>query len=185
MINEILSISWIFAPAAFANMAPVIANNIDIIKKYNTPIDLRKTYKGRRLLGDNKTYRGLVAGVVMGIFVVSVEIFIYQNLEWTHQFTKGINYGEISVLMIGLLMGLGAGIGDAVESFFKRLKNIKPGDNWFPFDQIDFITGAIILCLPIFVLPLGTYLVLYVMSLALHPTINIIGWLLGLQKTPF
>jgi CDP-diglyceride synthetase len=34
--------------------------------------------------------------------------------------------------------------GDAVKSFFKRRLGITPGKSWFPFDQLDFVLGAIL-----------------------------------------
>ena len=39
-------------------------------------------------------------------------------------------------------MGLGAGVGDAVKSFFKRRVGIAPGSSWLFFDQLDFFVGA-------------------------------------------
>jgi hypothetical protein len=48
-------------------------------------------------------------------------------------------------LLPGLLMGLGAGIGDAVKSFFKRRIDIEPGESWPVFDQLDFFLGAYVL----------------------------------------
>ena len=43
----------------------------------------------------------------------------------------------------GLLMGVGAGIGDAVKSFLKRQLGISAGSPWLGFDQLDFFLGAL------------------------------------------
>ncbi|KAA0006124.1 MAG: CDP-archaeol synthase, partial [Thermoplasmata archaeon] len=40
----------------------------------------------------------------------------------------------------------GALLGDIVESFFKRRVGKERGEDWIPFDQVDFLIGALILC---------------------------------------
>jgi CDP-2,3-bis-(O-geranylgeranyl)-sn-glycerol synthase len=37
----------------------------------------------------------------------------------------------------------GALLGDIIESFFKRRVGRKRGEDWIPFDQIDFILGVL------------------------------------------
>ena len=46
---------------------------------------------------------------------------------------------------IGLLLGSGALIGDAVKSFFKRKEGIKPGNRFIPWDQLDYSIGSLVL----------------------------------------
>jgi CDP-2,3-bis-(O-geranylgeranyl)-sn-glycerol synthase len=176
---------WIFAPAAYANMSPVIANNLPFLKGFNTPLDFGKTFRGKRVFGDNKTYRGILSGVVMAIIIVTIEIILARSFSWPSQISQGIDYTSFATLSLGVALGLGAGLGDAVESFFKRQAEIKPGDNWVPFDQIDFMLGAFILSFPLLTLPLSVYLATFIATLLLHPTFNIISWLFGLQDRPF
>ena len=38
---------------------------------------------------------------------------------------------------------IGALLGDIIESFFKRRIGKSRGENWIPFDQIDFILGVL------------------------------------------
>ena len=52
-----------------------------------------------------------------------------------------LDYGNCR-LWLGVLMGLGTGIGDAVKSFFKRQIGIAPGASWIGFDQLDFFVGS-------------------------------------------
>ena len=52
-----------------------------------------------------------------------------------------IDYGNCS-LWLGVSMGAGTGVGDAVKSFFKRQIGIAPGASWIGFDQLDFFVGT-------------------------------------------
>jgi len=51
-------------------------------------------------------------------------------------------------LMIIIIFSLcfGALLGDMMESFFKRRIGRDRGQDWIPFDQLDFIVGALVLC---------------------------------------
>jgi CDP-2,3-bis-(O-geranylgeranyl)-sn-glycerol synthase len=44
-------------------------------------------------------------------------------------------------------ISMGALFGDIVESFFKRRIGKERGESWYPFDQLDFVLGALILAL--------------------------------------
>jgi CDP-2,3-bis-(O-geranylgeranyl)-sn-glycerol synthase len=122
---------YFMLPAYFANMAPVIVKKINFLKY---PLDFGKRINGKRVFGENKTFRGLFFGIVFGIIVA-----YFQNLIGVSSIVDYSNWH-----LLGLLLGSGAIIGDSVESFFKRQLGIKPGTRFFPFDQIDFVIGAIV-----------------------------------------
>jgi CDP-2,3-bis-(O-geranylgeranyl)-sn-glycerol synthase len=63
-------------------------------------------------------------------------------------------------------MGLGAGLGDSVKSFFKRRMNIERGESWPVFHQLDFFVGACLFVAPISAPPfLPTFLSLPIIFL--------------------
>lgn len=109
---------WIFLPAAVANMAPVFAARFNWLPQLARPIS-------QNFLGNNKTWRGLLLGVLFGS---ATGYFQY----------AGSSYG----LLAGVLLGFGALFGDAAKSFIKRRFNIMPGQPWPPWDQIDYVVGA-------------------------------------------
>lgn len=185
MLNDILSILWVFLPVAYANMAPVIANNIQFFKKFSQPLDFSHTFRGKRIFGDHKTVRGLLAGVVLGTIVVGVQMVIATNYSWFEQYSLSIDYSSAVTLLMGAIMGFGALAGDAIKSFFKRQIDIAPGKNWIPFDQLDFVTGGLLASTIFFVLPLRLYILGLLIALVLHPTANVLAWLLRMQDRPF
>ncbi len=182
-MNLLIAI-WVFLPAGLANMAPVIANNIPLLKNFTQPLDGNKKFRGKRIFGDHKTVRGLLSGVLMGLCVGLIQILIFNLLGWPSNDVSAIDYGSLQAIYLGAILGLGAITGDAIKSFFKRQVGIEPGKNWFFFDQSDYVIGAILISLPFYTLPFSTYIFLLFIGLILHPVINFFAWLLHLQDSP-
>ena len=129
---------WLILPAYIANASALLLGG-------GLPVDFGKKWSdGKRLLGDGKTWRGLFIGTFIGMtagFGFSVISKFALNID----FPIKINDFTGFPLMIPILFSLcfGALIGDIIESFFKRRIGKERGENWIPFDQIDFILGVL------------------------------------------
>jgi len=178
MFNFILGILWLFLPAGLANMSPALFRWFPFL---NTPIDYGKIRGGKRILGDNKTWRGLICGTLVAIIFVFIQKSIY---PWTGGFSI-INYSEINFLFLGFLLGFGALFGDIFESFLKRRKNLEPGESWVPYDQIDWILGGILFLNIYILLPLKTNIGILIIFGIIHPVVNHIAYWLDIRKTKF
>ena len=135
----IIQALWLILPAYFANgFAPLVGGG--------TPIDFGKKYKdGKRILGDGKTWRGLLIGTLIGM-IAGFGLSIFAKFVNQTEFVWiGITDFTGFPIMIPLLFSIcfGALSGDVVESFFKRRIGRKRGEDWIPFDQIDFILGVL------------------------------------------
>ncbi len=120
-------ILYFFLPAIMANLAPIFAAYYRVLPSLDRPLDGGLTLRGQPLFGGHKTIRGLITGVIAASII-------------------GLLQGNF---ILGLAMGIGAIWGDAIKSFCKRQLNIAPGARWSPWDQIDFVIGAIIFSFPI------------------------------------
>ena len=69
-------------------------------------------------------------------------------------------------------MGFGALAGDLVKSFFKRRIGINPGAKFIPFDQTDFVVGALVFIMPIFDLTLEIFFASLLLSFILDIIVN-------------
>lgn len=164
---------WFFLPAGMSNMAPVLGNKIPGWNQWKTPLDLGHTYKGQRIFGTNKSWRGLVSGVLLSSLLGWL-IFPHLDIH--------LSFGNF--ILLGGASGAGALIGDAVESFFKRQAGVKPGHSWFPFDQLDYIVGGILFSLPFIRLQLIDYLLIVVWYFGLHLLSSYVGFRLGFKEKP-
>jgi len=167
----VLTAVYFFLPAYAANMAPELVKWIP----WKTPIWKKK-------LGNHKTWKGLIVGTLMGGVV-----FLLQ--KWLFQFgifykISLIDYADFSI-MLGLLLGLGALIGDSIESYYKRKRKIKPGESWMPWDQLDFVIGGVVLGWLVYIPKIEIVLVLLIVSPFLHAGASRVGYWLKIKKTKF
>ena len=176
--QAVLQILYFFLPAYLANMSPVLVGHR--LEALATPIDGGKSFRGKRILGDHKTWRGLVAGVVVGMVV-----FELQRLVYAAELIQDLALIDYSAhpLIPGLLMGLGAGVGDALKSFFKRRIGVAPGASWLVFDQLDFLVGAYAFVALVYVPPLLPTLASLPIIFLGNVSITAAGYWLGLKET--
>lgn len=171
----ILKCFYLMLPAYFANMAPVMVKKISL---FAFPVDFDKKLNDKPILGKNKTFRGLVFGVIFAI-VISYFQFLLYNIE----FYKNLSFFNYqNWLLFGFLIGFGALIGDLAKSFFKRRLGIEPGAKFVPFDQTDFVVGALIFIMPIFELTLRIFIVSLLLSFVLHIIVNHIAFYLKIRN---
>lgn len=170
MFKTILQTIWLLLPAGVANMAPVLFKWLPVL---NTPIDFGRSIHGQRIFGQNKTWRGLLIGILAGIVVVYLQQKFYPG------------YGTENFILLGALLGGGALLGDLVKSFFKRRVAIAPGQSWWFFDQIDWIVGALVLVSFYKSVSWQIWLTALVIFGLLHPVINLVGYYLGIKQNKF
>ncbi len=177
-LNFVLGAFWFILPAYLANMAPVLVP--DWLKLRNVRLDLGKNWSdGRPVLGNHKSLHGLIVSVLLGAATGLVLELACESYAWN--FCIGVPSGW----KVGALLGLGAIVGDSVKSFFKRRFNHKPGQKWFPWDQIDFILGAFAFASMKVRVDLTFLVFLVIVTPILHRITNWIGWKLGLKEVPW
>ena len=160
-----LQLLYLMIPAYLANMAPpVLAKH----SPWNAPMDFGLSVGGIRIFGSHKTW----AGFAIGVLVALLAGFILSKAYWPFEF---------SALAWSALVGVGALLGDAVKSFFKRRIGVTPGKPWIPFDQIDYTVGALALGSIVF-FPgwLNAFLVVFISAFG-HIATNHIGYWLGVR----
>ena len=165
-------------------MSPAyLANTIAVLTGGKYPIDQGKLHSdGNRILGDGKTWSGLIGGTIGGM------ILGYGLIVFIHEYI-----GEFLNLSILFLLSFGALFGDMTASFYKRRQNLQRGDKFALLDMYDFIFMSLLLCfifqrdwLLSWILdgwvPLFTILVL---TPFLHRGVNIIGYKIGVKNEPW
>jgi CDP-2,3-bis-(O-geranylgeranyl)-sn-glycerol synthase len=176
---------WLMLPALIPNPAAVLVGG-------GTPMDLGRTWRGRRVLGDGKTWRGFIGGATCGMLFGILQIGVGQAAKLGDSWT----FGEWpSALVIVLCLSFGSMIGDTMGSFVKRRVGVDRGFKAPGLDQYNFVVGAVIL-LMIFRFDWfdqhyvegdaiwGLVALLVVVPL-LHRGINIIGYKMGKKNVPW
>jgi CDP-2,3-bis-(O-geranylgeranyl)-sn-glycerol synthase len=88
-------------------------------------------------------------------------------------------------LVYGAMLCLGAIVGDAVASFFKRRLKLAPGREVLLLDQLDFIVGGIAFTLYAYVPSLIEVGVLMAVTLFFHKLANFLAFQIKLKRVPW
>jgi CDP-2,3-bis-(O-geranylgeranyl)-sn-glycerol synthase len=161
-----------------------VAAKIPYLRAWNTPVDGGATFRGKPLLGKNKTWRGFLFGVAAGTLTAWVLYQLYVLNTESLPFIRTDLYMSVNPVLFGILSSIGALAGDAVESFAKRQLSIPSGSTWFPFDQLDYIAGGIVLTFWFAPLPFSLYLLAFVVAFLSHLGASYIGYSIGIKEKP-
>ncbi|ADJ13604.1 CDP-2,3-bis-(O-geranylgeranyl)-sn-glycerol synthase [Halalkalicoccus jeotgali] len=170
---------WVMLPAYVPNNAAVLAGG-------GAPIDGGRTWKGRRLLGDGKTWRGTIVGTLIGIGVA----YLLNVFQPTAVSAFGVSVPTFP-LAVMITLPLGAMLGDMAASFIKRRTGRNRGAPLPGVDQLDFAVVALVLTalvafewvLAVFTLPL--LVVVFVVTPVLHVVTNVLAYLFGFKHEPW
>ncbi|MGC8651672.1 MAG: CDP-2,3-bis-(O-geranylgeranyl)-sn-glycerol synthase [Candidatus Micrarchaeia archaeon] len=149
-------------PAYIANGAPVLFGG-------GAPLDMGKSFLGKRIFGDHKTVRGTIAMLAGGI-VVGLAEYPFRNY----------------MLAIAVLMSAGAIFGDLLGSFVKRRLGMREGASLPVMDQYSFFVFAVLFSMPLGHLPdIYGYVFIIVLTGLLHLVTNVGAHRLRLKDVPW
>ena len=184
---------WFFLPAFVANPSAVLWGR-------GTPMDFGRTLRdGERLLGDGKTWRGLIggtlSGALLGLLLFLPFAFLDPSSSWSFgQPASDAGAAAVLAFVASAVLAFGALLGDVVGAFLKRRMHKPRGAKAPGLDQYDFVVGGLLLSLlvagwsvPRFFSGDGWYglLAIILITPALHRGVNILGYRLGKKHEPW
>jgi CDP-archaeol synthase len=154
------------------------------------PIDQGRSFRGKRIFGDNKTYRGVVVvglGTMIGFGLQSLLLHRTASIRGIELF----DYAFFKSLALGLAVGVAAMLSELPNSFIKRRFEIAPGSvakGWkraifYVYDQIDFLLGAWLVLAIVVPITVGRALLSAGLLLVAHQLMSSVGHALGMRKT--
>ncbi len=181
----------IFAALTIWRLLPAyLANTLAVVFGGPPPIDGGRSCRdGRRILGDGKTWRGLVGGTAGGMLVGVAILLLGRSQGWDEYW----HADWIGVLWLFFLLAFGALFGDMAASFLKRRLDVQRGQKAPGLDQFDFIIMALLLAGLFGGGWLGSWLfdgwipllTIFIATPLLHRAVNIIGYKMGLKNEPW
>lgn len=189
---EILTIivlgMWLFLPAMLPNSAAVVFG------KYlpSAKMDFGKSWRGKRIFGDGKSWSGFFGGAISGIILGFILIGIASIWDPENYWGYGPFWRNIGIIAC---LAFGAVLGDLCGAFIKRRFGLERGQKAPVLDQYDFVAGAFLLTALFFpdwiydTYIEGYHIIALIFLLAImflvHRTVNIIGYKAGLKKEPW
>jgi len=176
MLMLIFKCAWFLLPAALSNTFASLGSKLPVPGFLGKPIN-------EGLFGSHKTFRGFVVGPLTGILAAWIQSWLYLNFPFFAQNTM-INYSKASFLIVGFLLGFGALTGDLIKSFFKRRFGKRPGEDWFPWDELDWAIGALIFISLIYLPNLEELIKTLIIYFLVHVASDRVAYFTGIKKTP-
>lgn len=135
LLGVILHSLYYISPAYCANAFAVFGGG--------KPVDFGRTWKGKRIFGDGKTWRGLVIGIIAGSLFGLMWFYLSQSGPLSENYFGVFDF-RITTPLFGLYLALGAMAGDLANSFLKRRMNLKPGQALWGLDQWNLLFGGLL-----------------------------------------
>ena len=170
---------WAMLPAYVPNNAAVLAGG-------GRPIDGGRTWNGRRLLGDGKTWRGTAVGTLVGAALAA----LLNVLAAPASAALGVDVPTFPLRAM-IALPFGAMLGDILASFLKRRTGRERGAAFPGVDQLDFVVVSLgLTALAAFdwftdVFTLPVIAVVLVITPALHLGTNAVAYKLGFKDEPW
>ncbi len=169
---------WEFISGIILYLAPMyFANSSAMLLGGKTPIDLGKKFPdGNRIFGAGKTFRGFFFGTAVGTAVAFIINYFFpqQSVMLTPNYP-----------LLGFLLALGAILGDLAGSFIKRRMGMEAGKPAFLLDQLDFVAGAVVLGLPLYIPGIFALAIIALVTLFVHRLSNYLAYRIKLKKVPW
>jgi CDP-archaeol synthase len=177
---------WLFLPLLGSVLAHAPVIRFDVLKALKRPIDGGVRFRGRRVFGDNKTWRGFLvmgAGVFLAALLLSRWPWYWRKLP---EEIRGVGPAPF-----GVLLGLGTVLAELPGSFLKRQLDVPPGEQrrspggvlLSAWDQGDFVIGAWLLLTPVWVMPVRQVAMSFVVVGIVHFLVSTVGRWLGVRRT--
>ncbi|MCL4325811.1 MAG: CDP-2,3-bis-(O-geranylgeranyl)-sn-glycerol synthase [Candidatus Thermoplasmatota archaeon] len=130
LFYKVVLILWLLLPSYFANSAALLVGG-------GKPIDFGRSYKGNRIFGKGKTWRGFIGGISLGFLLGLLQQYVARNYIYMIVPPFSSNYTEAALIIITL--SFSAMLGDLIGSFVKRRLGYKSGSELPGVDQLSFL----------------------------------------------
>jgi len=196
MADSVLQIYVSLAPVIIAGVLNMVWCSSQLAPRLNRPLDNGAVlWDGRRVFGDNKTWRGLLGMLALGVIAFVPWSLLVQatSLDQWDLFHQSHAATLVYDACVGALLGAAYALFELPNSFLKRRLDIAPGKEstgprkWLfvVLDQIDSVVGCAVV-----VAILATVTPFFVLSLILvggltHILLNMGLFAVGLRRNRF
>jgi CDP-diglyceride synthetase len=153
-MTTLLALSWLALPIIAAGLVHLAVMKLDLLPALRRqPIDGGLRLRGRRLFGDNKTWRGAVVTIVTTTVAAWA---LAQLADCCWALPTLVPFASEHPLAWGALLGTGYIVGELPNSFAKRQLGIAPGASgrgpagvaFWVVDQLDSLVGMLLFVAP-------------------------------------
>jgi CDP-2,3-bis-(O-geranylgeranyl)-sn-glycerol synthase len=181
VIPSFISSLILFIPAFIANPSAVLTGGHFVI-------DGGKLWRGRRLLGDHKTWSGYLGGTLSGTLIGLLINYLFLSVDM-----KELTFSSyfLPAFLMVLTLSFFSMFGDLVGSFIKRRMGRAPGSESMLIDQYPFALFSLAFFYIIFwpealsIFPWEGVIAILIVTPLIHRAVNIVGYKLKMKNVPY
>jgi hypothetical protein len=188
-MEEFLKVSYTLSPLLLGLAFHGLCLKFGWLAWLGRPIDAGVTLRGRRLFGDNKTYRGVVAVALGTAAGVGLQVLLHR--AGVARGVELLTYANPWVIGVGAALGAAAMLAELPNSALKRQLRIAPGEAgrgfagaaFFFLDQVDMLVGVwVVLGIAVGATPWRVVWSIVFLFIA-HQILTVVGYQLGMRST--
>jgi len=189
---DLLGTTYLLVPLLGGALAHGLCVRFDWLPFLAHPIDGVRFIGGRRVFGENKTFRGPAALAAGTSLLMGIQTDLLHDVAALRALEL-IDYSRINGWLVGACVGAAAMLAELPNSFLKRRLGVPPGQSaggvkgWllYAVDQVDLLAGVwlvVVVVIPSIVTPRRLLLSLGIVFVV-HQLTNIIGYTLGMRAS--
>jgi CDP-2,3-bis-(O-geranylgeranyl)-sn-glycerol synthase len=171
----LVELLWLAVPVVAAGLVHLVVLKLDLMPALRRlPLDAGATFRGRRVFGANKTWRGAVVTITT-MTLASMVLAALHDCCWNLPLLTPFAISH--PVAWGLLLGTGYIAGELPNSFTKRQLGIAPGAAgqgaagrvFWVIDQLDSLAGMLLFIAPVWRPSLALFGAIVAIMLVAHP----------------
>jgi CDP-diglyceride synthetase len=190
VLDEVPRLAYLFLPLLGGALLVGLCTRYNWAAALAWPVDRGVTVRGRPLFGDNKTFRGVLAGT-LGTALVMVLQGKVLHLLGAARALEYVDNSRLPLWRLGLLLGLTRMLSELPNSFAKRQLDIPPGHlaqgGWtavfYVQDHLDYLPATWIVLAWLVQVTVSRVLVSVVVVFAAHHLASAVGYWLGMRRS--
>ena len=189
-VHEVVGILYLLLPLLGGAVVHGVCWRYNLLSFLARPIDEGRKFRGKRVFGQNKTWRGPVAMAFGAAMVLEIQKRILHEWPPIADF-EFLDYANVRGWLLGAMIGVASEFSELPNSFVKRQLDIAPSgtsSGWWSavfsvWDQIDVLLGVWLVLAVVTSVTLERVLWSIVLVLTIHPLTTVVGYVLGMRAT--
>jgi len=184
----LLRATWLILPVVLGGLGHVAVLKTNVLRSLAVPIDTGARWRGRRLFGANKTWRGVVLMTGLTALTSGAQATLARRNHWASA-QQMLQSARFSAWLTGAICGLTYCLAELPNSFVKRQLGIAPGARasrasrlQYVADQADSVAGCLVALRILYRAAASELLTAFALGLTIHIGIDQLIYAIGIKS---
>ncbi len=185
--RTVLRACWLILPVVFGGLGHVAILKTNLLRSLAVPVDGGARWRGRPVLGANKTWRGFAVMTGLTALTSATQNALARRYRWPGA-VEAQQSRRVDAWLAGAICGFAYCLAELPNSFVKRRLGISPGTRagsraWLQYtvDQADSVIGCALPLRLIYRSAVGELLTALALGMGFHVAIDQLIYAIGVK----